>query len=189
MIAGYFEKAQRWVHDTIRSSAIRELSDSMEGRKLKKALPPIITYIVVAAVLIGQLLLGQWPGSFAAFLLASPLISSALLAALTIACCPSQAHRVPLYACIGVAILAALQCVMGACAMCLPFQINRTAFSLLSAAVILCLCMSVSKSFVKSGIQHLAAAKSKVAASVPAQQARPSSDSESEDFEDAGGSS
>ncbi len=181
MIAAYLDKARLWLHDTLRSSAIKGLSESVEGKKLKKALAPILCYIVVAAVLSSQLLLAQWPVSFAAFLLASPVIANAILGTLAIACNPAVASKVPLYACIGIAGLAALQCIMGAFAMCLPLQPHRTVFALLSSAVVLCLCLGVSKSFVKSGIQTFAAAKARV---VPAGDDSEDGPAESEAGED-----
>ena len=180
MIGAYFEKAQQWLNDTVRSSAIREISRSIEGKSLKKALPPILTYIVAAAVLISQLLLVQWPQSFAAFLLLSPIIANAILSALAIACRPSIASSVPLYACIGVATLAALQCIMGAFAMVLPGQPNRTIFSLLSAALVLCLCMGISKSFVKSSMQQITDIGKK-----PNPNPNPEPSETSEEYEDA----
>lgn len=176
MIAGYLEKARLWMQDTVRSSAIKGLSDSVEGKRLKKALPPILTFIVVAAVLSGQLLLTNWPASFAAFLLASPVVSAAMLAALAVACHPPAAAKVPLYACLGVAVLAALQCVLGAAAMCLPVQLDRTVFSLLSAAVVLLLCLGISKSFVDDGIRRLARTRARVDAQAKAQARAPDRD-------------
>ncbi|KAK9827069.1 hypothetical protein WJX74_005549 [Apatococcus lobatus] len=186
MIAGYLEKARRWMQDTVRSSAIRGLSDSVEGKRLKRSLPPLLTFIVVAAVLSGQLLLKDWPRSFAAFLLASPLVSSAMLAALAVACQPSSAAKVPTYACVGVVVLAALQCVLGAFAMCLPVQLDRTVFSLLSAAVVLLLCLGISKSFVNDSIRHLAKARAQPTPAKPQPDLHADADEDdSDDFAEA----
>ena len=161
MIAQYWNTVRRWCEDTVRSSAIKGLSESVHGKIVKKILAPILAYIVVAAVLTGQLALQQWPESFAAFLLGSPAIACSILSILAIACRPSIASKVPLYALGGFALLASLQCIMGAFAMCLPSPPSRMVFALVSSIVVLCLCFGLSKSFVNSSLRTLRKAKAR----------------------------
>lgn len=162
MLAEYWSRVRAWCEDTVRSSAIKGLSESIEGRIVRNAAPAILAYIVVAAVLSGQLLLQQWPESFAAFLLGSPALAVAMLSLLAIASRPSLATRVPLYACGGFALLASLQCIMGAAAMCLPSPPSRPAFALFTTVVVLCLCFGLSKTFVRQSVKTMQKAKAKV---------------------------
>ncbi len=184
MIARYLDRARRWLDDTVRSSAVKGLSESVEGRLVRDALPVLLSYIVVSAVLVGQLLLARWPQSFAAFLLTSPLITTALLAALAVAARPAAAARVPLYACLGFGLLAALQCVMGACALTLPVLPDRVAFSLVSAAVVLCLCLGLSRSFVRDAVRRLASRR-RPAAPEPRPPAADNSDEEEQEDDES----
>ena len=128
---------------------------------IRDAAPAILAYIVVCAVLCSQLMLQQWPESFAAFLLGSPALAVALLSLLAIAANPSVATSVPLYACGGFAVLAALQCIMGAIAMCMPSPPSRITFAIITTLVVLCLCFGLSKSFVKDSIRTMSKAKAR----------------------------
>ena len=128
---------------------------------IRRAAPALLAYIVVAAILSSQLLLQQWPESFAAFLLGSPALAVAMLSLLTIAANPSIAASIPLYACGGFVLLAALQCIMGAVAMCMPSPPSRITFAIITTLVVLCLCFALSKSFVKDSIRTMSKAKAR----------------------------
>ena len=155
MISRYWNLVRDWCGDAVRSSAIKRLSETVEGKLIRKMLAPILCYILVSAILTGQLLLQQWPESFSAFLLGSPAIACAILSVLAIACKPDIAAQVPLYACGGFIFLAALQCIMGAFATCLPSPPNRVVFALITGILVTCLCFGLSKAFVDDGIEAL----------------------------------
>lgn len=177
MIAEYWSRIRAWCEDTVRTSAIKGLSESVEGKAIRNAAPAILAYIVVAAILSSQLLLQQWPESFAAFLLGSPALAVAMLSLLAIAARPQIASTVPLYACGGFALLASLQCIMGAIAMCLPSPPSRIVFAVITTVVVLGLCFGLSKSFVRSSIHSMKKAKAQVEQRV-AQDLPPAEDSD-----------
>ena len=181
MLQHYWDRVRGWCQDTVRASAIHRLSESVEGKILRKALPAVLTYLLVAAVLTGQLMLQTWPESFAAFLLGSPLISTIMLSLLALAARPEAACSVPLYASAGFAVLTAIQCILGAFALCLPCPPNRLVFALLTSIAVLVLCFCLSTSFVKESVRTMA--KGKAAVQQRVEETVPDEDSDEADTE------
>lgn len=156
MLANMWERVQLWYDNKIESTAVKRLNNSVNGRAIKNAIPPILVFIIVGAVLIAHLSTLRWPESFSGFLLASPIIAVLLLSLLTIVTCPSVTRNVPLYACGGYVALVAIQCMLGALAMSLPAFVSNTGnpghrmiFSAVTVLILTLILYNLSKSFVK----------------------------------------
>lgn len=123
-------------------------------------MPCVFTFVVGACVLIGQLTLSAagWPESFAAFTLASPLLSVAILAGLAGVAYPPCAHRLPLYGLVAFVALGALQALLGAAVHITPSPPNRVQFALLTAGVVCVAVMVLSKKVMGDALETLQSA-------------------------------
>lgn len=120
MLNATWDRLMKWYDTKIESTAVRRLNNSVNGRAVKGALPPLAVFILLAAVIISHLSTLRWPESFQGFLLASPALSVLIVALLTLVSFPSAAKSVPLYGLLGYVGLATLQCVLGALFLCFP---------------------------------------------------------------------
>ncbi|RZK88947.1 MAG: hypothetical protein EOO66_17020 [Methylobacterium sp.] len=147
MIAEYLERARAWFGRTVRDSAVRQFARSVQGDRVRGAIPPLSSFVAGSAVLIGQLTLaaGGWPESFAAFILASPLLTVAVLAALALATYPPCAQAVPVWALAGFVLLGSLQALLGAAVSIAPSPPGRVQFALLTAGIVMLGVMILSK--------------------------------------------
>lgn len=154
MWAGAWERLQQWYDNKIEATAVRRLNSSVNGRAIKNAVPPIVVFVVVSAVLVSHLSTLRWPESFSGFLLTSPAIAVLMLSSLIIVAAPSATRHVPLYAFGGYVGLVALQCMLGALAMSLPAFVSNTGnpghrvvFSAVTILVLTLIVYNLSQSF------------------------------------------
>lgn len=138
MIAEYVARAQAWFGRAVRNSAVQHLSRTVHGERLRRGAPTVFAFLVGASIMVGQLALSTagWPESFAAFTLASPLLSVAIMACLALAVYPPCAHQLPLYGLMGFVVLGSLQALMGAAVSIAPSPPSRVQFALMSAGVV-----------------------------------------------------
>ena len=164
MFREYIGRAQAWFGRAVRNSAVNQFSKSVHGGHLRRGLPIVASFIVGAAVLIGQLTLSTagFPESFAGFLLASPLLSVFILACLAMAVYPDCASQAPLYGIFAVLALGALQALLGALVSIAPAPPNRIQFALLTAGIVCVGVMMLSKKLVENAMQTVNATGDRV---------------------------
>ena len=135
MMQQLWGRLQSWCDNTLRQTAVKRLSSTVDGQAVKNSIPPVFAFCVAAALFIAQLSMLRWPESFSAFLVASPAVAVVLLTGLVMCAYPRVARHVPTYAIGTYSMLTAVQCIFGAFAMLLPFDTASMGYRLLFAII------------------------------------------------------
>ena len=161
MMQQLWSRLQGWCETTLRQTAVRRLSSSVDGQAVKNSIPPVFAFCVAAALFIAQLSMLRWPESFSAFLVASPMVAVVLLAGLVMCAYPGAARHVPTYAVGMYSLLTAVQCIFGAFAMLLPFDNSslgyRLLFAIITTLTVLLSTYGGSRALVERTVQNMSA--------------------------------
>ena len=181
MLQQYWNRIQAWVDTTIEKTATKRLTDSVNGRALKRGVPLLSGFLIAVAVLVAHLLLLSWPEPFSAYLLTVPAIAVLILSGLSLWVYPSSASRVPSLAVLGYVALASLHSVGGALASTIsPASLtagHRQLFAFLMVFVVLNLSTFVTKKLVRHTLhKHDDATQDSVGAPTPSEESEYVSD-------------
>ncbi|MCJ1449667.1 MAG: hypothetical protein MMC23_010189 [Stictis urceolatum] len=116
MLGGAWKSARDWLDGQVHKTVVRTLTDSSNGKAVRKALPVVIALAVFLVVLLSQLVLimAQTPQSFSAFLLAGPALATACMAVMGLMVVPASADSIPMYAVVVFTALAVGHSTVGA---------------------------------------------------------------------------
>ena len=156
MLFSAWRRARDWVDSTVERTAVKRLTDSVNGRALRKALPVVLALAVLLVVLLVQLalLLLQAPQSFSAFALAGPALAVVAMALMAVLVHPSCGASVPLCAVLGFLALAALHSTVAAL-MNSVAPVNLELFAVIAAVLDAILAFVVGKGLIRKTVAQL----------------------------------